>query len=109
MDTYVIIIIHARVFFPASGDATLDKLENTSGTVKGAKVIGEDAKAMDLVLLSLERCTKSLSKRYLVYGLFLITVKGTYICFLCKTNSRTVFQLSSLLIIYPLPVNCCNL
>ncbi|KAL0668938.1 hypothetical protein Bca4012_031642 [Brassica carinata] len=63
----------------SSGDATLDKLENTSGTVKGAKVIGEDAKAMDLVLLSLERCTKSLSKRYLVYGLFLITVKGTYI------------------------------
>ncbi|XP_013633020.1 PREDICTED: AT-hook motif nuclear-localized protein 14-like [Brassica oleracea var. oleracea] len=47
----------------SSGDATLDKLENTSGTVKGAKVIGEDAKAMDLVLLSLERCTKSLSKR----------------------------------------------
>ncbi|KAH0884899.1 hypothetical protein HID58_060995, partial [Brassica napus] len=63
----------------SSGDATLDKLENTSGTVKGAKVIGEDAKAMDLVLLSLDRCTKSLSKRYLVYGLFLITVKGTYI------------------------------
>ncbi|CAN7045632.1 unnamed protein product [Brassica oleracea var. botrytis] len=57
----------------SSGDATLDKLENTSGIVKGAKVIGEDAKAMDLVLLSLERCTKSLSKRYLVYGLFLIT------------------------------------
>ncbi|CAN6882710.1 unnamed protein product [Brassica oleracea] len=52
----------------SSGDATLDKLENTSGTVKGAKVIGEDAKAMDLVLLSLERCTKSLSKRYLVVG-----------------------------------------
>lgn len=47
----------------SSGDATLDKLENTSGTVKGAKVIGEDAKAMDLVLLSLDRCTKSLSKR----------------------------------------------
>ncbi|KAG2270362.1 hypothetical protein Bca4012_072542 [Brassica carinata] len=47
----------------SSGDATLDKLENTSGIVKGAKVIGEDAKAMDLVLLSLERCTKSLSKR----------------------------------------------
>uniref|UniRef100_A0A1J3DIF4 non-specific serine/threonine protein kinase n=1 Tax=Noccaea caerulescens TaxID=107243 RepID=A0A1J3DIF4_NOCCA len=43
----------------SSGNATLDKLENTSRTVKGAKVIGEDDKALDLVLLSLERCSKS--------------------------------------------------
>ncbi|KAF8116698.1 hypothetical protein N665_0015s0071 [Sinapis alba] len=47
----------------SSGDAPLDKLENASLTVKGAQVIGEDAKAMDLVIMSLERCTKSLSKR----------------------------------------------
>ncbi|VVB00675.1 unnamed protein product [Arabis nemorensis] len=43
----------------SSGNATLDKLENTSRNVKGAKAIGEDDKAMDLVLLSLERCSKS--------------------------------------------------
>ncbi|KAJ0234554.1 Serine/threonine-protein kinase TIO [Hirschfeldia incana] len=43
----------------SAGDATLDKLENTSRTAKGAKVIGEDDKAMDVLLLSLERCSKS--------------------------------------------------
>ncbi|CAL9218366.1 unnamed protein product [Arabidopsis halleri] len=43
----------------SSGNATLDKLENTSRTVKGAQVIGEDEKALDLVLLSLERFSKS--------------------------------------------------
>lgn len=58
MDLYII-LIHAWVVFPVSGNATLDKLENTSRTVKGAKVIGEDAKALDLVLLSLERFSKS--------------------------------------------------
>uniref|UniRef100_M4DYE4 non-specific serine/threonine protein kinase n=1 Tax=Brassica campestris TaxID=3711 RepID=M4DYE4_BRACM len=43
----------------SAGDATLDKLENTSRTAKGAKVICEDDKAMDVILLSLERCSKS--------------------------------------------------
>ncbi|CAF2216154.1 unnamed protein product [Brassica rapa] len=43
----------------AGSDATLDKLENTSRTAKGAKVICEDDKAMDVILLSLERCSKS--------------------------------------------------
>lgn len=52
-------IVHACVVFLVSGDATLDKLENTSRTAKGAKVICEDDKAMDVVLLSLERCSKS--------------------------------------------------
>ncbi|AEE32527.1 kinase family with ARM repeat domain-containing protein [Arabidopsis thaliana] len=43
----------------SSGNPTLDKLENTSRTVKGAQVIGENDKALDLVLLSLERFSKS--------------------------------------------------
>lgn len=58
MDLYII-LNHAWVVFPVSGNATLDKLENSSRTVKGAKVIGEDDKALDLVLLSLERFSKS--------------------------------------------------
>ncbi|CAN8289546.1 unnamed protein product [Cochlearia groenlandica] len=43
----------------SSGNATLDKLENVSRTGKGAKVTGEDDKSLDIVLLSLERCSKS--------------------------------------------------
>jgi len=58
MDLYII-LIHAWVVFPVSGNPTLDKLENTSRTVKGAQVIGENDKALDLVLLSLERFSKS--------------------------------------------------
>ncbi|CAN8321302.1 unnamed protein product [Cochlearia groenlandica] len=43
----------------SSGNATLDKLENTSRTVQGAKAIGEDDTSLDFVLLSLEEISKS--------------------------------------------------
>ncbi|XP_010536320.1 PREDICTED: serine/threonine-protein kinase TIO isoform X2 [Tarenaya hassleriana] len=42
----------------SSGNATLDRLENMSRTVKGAKGIGEDEEALALVLLPLERWFK---------------------------------------------------
>ncbi|ONI17099.1 hypothetical protein PRUPE_3G137600 [Prunus persica] len=42
----------------SSGCQILDRLENNSGTVKGAQVIGQDNEALAQVLLPLKRCSQ---------------------------------------------------
>ncbi|XP_030533063.1 serine/threonine-protein kinase TIO isoform X1 [Rhodamnia argentea] len=45
------------------GCQALDKLENNSRTVKGAKVIGQDSEALAVILLPLKRWSKELSSQ----------------------------------------------